>query len=266
MIGAIHKGMARLTPAVMRTLDILELFLEAASPLTAPEVARKTGIPRTTVHELLTTLVAREYLVRDEPGTSYRLGVRFLHLGNAYASRFDLLSAANSVAREFADQSGETVNVAVREGANVFYLAKVQGRDNLRLPSSIGQRVPANVTALGKVLLSELPDDTLDALFPDAERLPALTERSITTLNALKSELRGVRERGVAFEDRESAPDSRCAAAPVRDSAGEIIAAISVSVPVARWDQRPEGHWVQVVQRGAIQLSEQLGYVVRPSA
>ena len=212
------------------------------------------------MHELLGTLVSRDYLQRDDLTGTYRLGVRLLHLGNAYSSRFDLLTAANSVARELAARSGETVSVALREGAQVFYLAKVEGRDTLRLPSSIGQRLPASVTGLGKALLAELPVETLRALYPAGSELPALTPHSIRTLDALERELETVREQGFAFEVEESTLGMRCAAAPVRDSSGDVAAAISVSVPTARWEQEPREHWISLVQHGAAELSEQLGY------
>lgn len=187
--------------------------------------------------------------------------MRALHLGNAYSARFDLLGAANSVARALMERSGETVCVAVREGADVLYLAKVEGRDTPRLPSSIGRRLPAHVTGLGKALLASLPEDELRRIYPDPERLPALTERSIRTLDALERELAQVRERGgIAFEEEESSVGTRCIAAPVRDAFGAVAAAISVSVPVARWGQEPLEHWVGLTREGAADLSQELGY------
>lgn len=254
-----HWHMARLTPAVLRTLDILELFLDDDKALGAPEVVRLTGIPRTTAHELLGTLVARDYLHKDENGL-YRLGVRLLHLGNAYSARFDLLAAANEVAKDVSDRCGETVSVALREGAEVLYLAKVESRDILRLPSSIGQRLPASATALGKVLLADLPTEALHRLYPDPDRLPVMTPNSIATLPALERELATVRERGVAFEIEESTPNIRCVAAPVRDGSGDVVAAISTSVPVARWLQRDDEHWATIVTDAAATLSGLLGY------
>lgn len=253
--------MARLTPAVVRTLDILELFLEDDTALSAPDVVRLTGVPRTTAHELLSTLVARDYLQKDDATNTFRLGVRLLQLGNAYSARFDMLAAANEAARELSTRSGETVSVALREGADVFYLAKVESRDNLRLPSSIGQRLPATVTGLGKVLLAYVSPQTLRTLFPDPQKLPAMTEHSIQTLPELEEELARVRERGVAFEREESTPGIMCAAAPVRDSSGAVIAAISTSVPVARWRQRPEQEWASLALQGAAGLSAKLGFV-----
>ncbi|MFD1506662.1 IclR family transcriptional regulator [Georgenia yuyongxinii] len=252
--------MARLTPAVLRTLDILELFLEDGDAvLTAPQVVRRTGLPRTTVHELLATLVSRDYLQKDDAG-AYRLGVRLLQLGNAYSARFDMLQAANDVAREVSNASGETVSVALLEGAEVFYLAKVEARELVPMASRIGQRLPASSTSLGKAMLAYVPVETVRALYPDPEHLPVLTERSIRTLPALEEELAAVRARGVAFEREESGRDICCAAAPVHDMTGQVVAAISTSVPMARWDSRPVEYWVDLVRQGAAQLSDQLGY------
>ena len=174
--------MPRLTPAVLRTLDILELFLDDAEPLTAPEVARRTELPRSTVHELLATLVSRDYLRRDEATGTYALGVRLLQLGNAYSMRFDLLGAANEVARELSARTGETVSVALREGAEVLYLAKIEIREFTVGVSNIGQRLPANCTGLGKALLAAVPEAKLTGLYADPEHLPVMTEHSLSTL------------------------------------------------------------------------------------
>ncbi len=248
----------------MRTFDILELFIDGPAELTAAEIGTRTGFPRTSIHELLATLVEREYLVRDSRTGGYRLGAKVLHLGNAYSAQFDLLGAANMAARTLAERSGETVSVAVREGSDVLYLAKVEGRDTLRLPSSIGQRLPAHVTGLGKALLAALAPDAVRDLYPEPDSLPALTAHSIRTLDELERHLDATRARGgVAFEVEESAADMRCVAAPVRAADGSVAAAISISVPLARWAQRPDEHWIDLVTEAAAELSGQLGYRAR---
>lgn len=252
---------ARLTPAVVRTLDILELFVAGEPELTAPEIVARTGFPRTSVHELLKTLVAREYLQRDDRTGTYRLGVHALHLGNAYSAQFDLLSAANLVVRSVAERSGETVSVAVRDGTDVLFLAKVEGRHVMRLPSAIGRRLHAHVTGLGKALLAALSEQEVRELYAGVRELPALTPHSIRRLDALDVELAEVRARdGIAFEVEESTPNIRCVAAPVRDVTGQVVAAFSVSLPIARWPQQPVEYWVDLARGGADELSRQLGY------
>lgn len=251
--------MGRLTPAVLRTMDILELFLTDGPPLTAPAIAQTTGFPRTSVHELLATLVARGYLMRDEPTGTYTLGSMALRLGNAYSARFDLLAAANRQAASLAASVGETASVAIREGSDVFYLAKSQIRDVIGIPSVVGQRLPAHCTSLGKVLLADLSDGELDALYPKPDALPALTTHSITTLDALRTELSAVRSAGYATEHEESSYSVCCAAAGVRSPTVGVIAAISVSVPRTQWEQRGEMFWAETVQDAARRFSVQLG-------
>ncbi|WP_037577596.1 IclR family transcriptional regulator [Phaeacidiphilus oryzae] len=258
--------MPRLTPALARGLDILELFLEpgdadaGASGLSAPEVARATGLPRTTVHELLTTLSARGYLRKDEPTGRFHLGLRVFQLGNAYGERLDLVTAGQRIAREIAAECGETVNVGVLDGPDVVYMAKVESRQAVRMVSAVGRRVPACCTALGKALIAYQPDDVVRGLYLGAEGgLPRLTGASLTEPDALLAQLAETRRTGLAFEYGESTPQVSCAAAPVRDHRGSVVASVSVSVPDMRWSQRAAEEWAGFAVEGASRLSRQLG-------
>ncbi len=251
--------MARLTPAVMRALDILELFAQGANRWSTNAVAEATGLPRTSIHEILTTLAYRGYLVRDEAGY-YSLGVETVKLGNAYSSSFDLLAASTDAAREVATATGATSSVAIREGKDVFYLARVDGSEVLSLISAVGRRAPANCTGLGKTLLAELGDAQIKQLYADGD-LPALTGHSITTVEDLLAAMAEIRREGYGTEYEESGLGVACAAAPIRDAAGKAVAAISITMPVARWSQFPEQHWADIVLEAAEGLSHQLGGV-----
>src|SRR6478735_8990950 len=217
--------MGRLVPAVTRALDILELFLQGDGTLSAPEITRKLQLPRTTVHELLTTLAARAYLVPvpDQPGR-YRLGVRTHQLGSRYAEQLDLAAEGRQVAREIAESCGETVHVAILEDLDVIYIAKVDSTHAVRMVSAAGRRLPAHCTSVGKMLLASLPEHELTARLPDDAELIAMTPNSITDPAALREALTVIRERGVAVESRESNPDVSCVAAPVRDRTGRVVA------------------------------------------
>ena len=118
--------MGRQVPAVARALDILELFLTGDGTFSARDVVHRLRLPRTTVHELLTTLAARNYLVAvpEQPGR-YRLGVRTHQLGSRYAEQLDLAAEGRRVAREVAAVCDETVHVALLEDTDVVYVAKV---------------------------------------------------------------------------------------------------------------------------------------------
>src|SRR3954463_1880089 len=177
--------MGRTVPAVNRAIDILELFL-AQQTLSAPEVTQRLGLPRTTVHELLTTLTERRYLVpvSDQP-TRYRLGIRLFQLGGAFAEQLDLATEAREAAREVADACDETVHVAVLDGTEVVYIAKVDSTHPVRMVSAVGRRVAAHCTGVGKVLLSALTPEALDARYPRGASLPVMTPHSIATPAAL---------------------------------------------------------------------------------
>jgi IclR family KDG regulon transcriptional repressor len=252
--------MGRLVPAVTRALDVLELFLESEGPLSAPDVIRRLQLPRTTVHELLTTLAARSYLVPvpGQPGR-YRLGVRTYQLGSRYAEQLDLAAEGQQVAREVARTCDETVHVAVLEHTDVIYIAKVDSTHAVRMVSAAGRRLPAHCTSVGKMLLASLTEQELERRFSGYE-FTAMTPDSITDPEVLRAELARTRERGVAVEHRESNPDVSCVAAPVRDSSGRVVAALSISVPMIRWSDEREEELARLAVEGADALSGSLGH------
>ncbi|MFG3258927.1 IclR family transcriptional regulator [Streptomyces sp. NPDC048172] len=256
--------MGRLVPAVTRALDILELFLEGDGTLSAPDITRRLQLPRTTVHELVTTLTARSYLasVPGQPGR-YRLGVRAHQLGSRYAEQLDLAAEGQQVAREVAETCDETVHVAILEGLDVIYIAKVDSIHAVRMVSAAGRRLPAHCTSVGKMLLASLPPGELEARLAEEAgegTLAALTPDSITDPAVLRAALPAIRARGVAVEHRESNPDVSCVAAPVRDGSGRVAAALSISVPVIRWSEEREAELAELAVKGARDLSVRLGY------
>jgi IclR family KDG regulon transcriptional repressor len=250
----------RLVPAVTRALDILELFLDGDGTLSAPDIVRKLQLPRTTVHELVTTLAARSYIVPvpGQPGR-YRLGVRPYQLGSRYAEQLDP-AEGQQVARSVAETCDETVHVAILEGTDVIYIAKVDSTHAVRMVSAAGRRLPAHCTSVGKMLLASLPEPELAARIPDGAELVAMTPNSITDPVALRETLSGIRARGIAVESRESNPDVSCVAAPVRDRTGQVVAALSISVPMIRWSDERRAELEQLAAKGAAELSERLGH------
>ena len=253
--------MGRLVPAVTRALDILELFLDGDGTLSAPDIVRKLQLPRTTVHELVTPLAARSYIVQvpGQPGR-YRLGVRPYQLGSRYAEQLDLAAEGQQVARAVAETCDETVHVAILEGTDVIYIAKVDSTHAVRMVSAAGRRLPAHCTSVGKMLLASLPEQLLASRIQEGVPLVAMTPNSITDPVALREALDDIRRRGVAIENRESNPDVSCVAAPVRDRSGQVVAALSISVPMIRWSEDRRAELEQLALKGAGELSERLGH------
>jgi len=255
--------MPRRVPAVERALDILELFLRSPQPesLSVPEIARALNLPRSTAHELVATLVARRYL-RPIEGNPHRyaLDVRVFELGNAYAAGLDLAREGQIVARRVAASCDETVHIAVLEGTDVFYIAKVDSTNALRLVSAIGRRLPAHCTAVGKMLLSGLSEEEFAERFAGVRELPGMTRNSLRSVDALRAELARTRARGIAWDNCESNPDVRCVAAPIYDHRGRMVAAMSISFPVVRDTPERFLELSRLVWEGARELSQRLGY------
>ncbi len=255
--------MTRAVPAVSRALDVLELFLDQPT-LTAPEITERLGIPRTTVHELVSTLVDRSYLLAtDGSPIRYRLGMRPFQLGNRFAEQLDLAREAHQVAVEVAGSCDETVHVAILDGAYAVDIAAADSTHPVRTVATVGRRLPAHCTAAGKVLLSGLSAEALDARYPGAAGLAVLTPRSLGTPARLRAALAEVRRRGYALDDGESNDAVRGVAAPVFDHTGAMVAALGIAVPVIRWTGPRGREWTKLAREAAATLSDRLGHRAR---
>jgi IclR family transcriptional regulator, KDG regulon repressor len=253
-------------PALRRGLEILEAVGGSEHPPSAADLAAALDLPRTSVHELLRTLVSSGYL-EELPGAPrhYRLGIKPFELGNVYAAGLDLAREGRRAAQRVAEQCQETVHVAIRDGTDVIYVAKVDSTHPVRMVSATGRRLSAHVTAVGKMLLSTVPDEELDELYPEPALEP-MTPDSITERDELRHVLDQVRRDGVAWDECESNAAVNCVAAPVFDHRGRMIAAMSISVPTVRWSARQAARYEQLVRRGARDLSARLGYAQSETA
>lgn len=253
--------MGRSVPAVSRALDILELFIENEE-LSMPEIVGHLGLPRTSVHELVSTLTERGYLSGVGGDTRrFQLGLRAYQVGHHYQERVELAREGRIVCEAVAAQCDETVHLAVRDHDSVVYVAKVDSTHSVRLVSALGRRLPANCTAVGKTLLASLDDGAVEALYSDNRSLPTLTANSIDSLDALLSALAVIRRDGFGWEWAESNNNVACVAAPVRDATGSVVAAMSISIPTIRLDDERKPLLEKTIQSAAFDLSGRLGYL-----
>jgi DNA-binding IclR family transcriptional regulator len=245
----------RIVTSVDRAIDILAMV--ADEPRKVGALSSDLGIPRNTTYELIHTLVERRLLTID-PGGRVRLGVRLFELGSTYSASIDLLAAARKAAEALRDRSGETVHVAVLDGMDVIYLHKEESPQIVRMASSIGRRLPAYATGVGKVLLANLTDPELERRLQTAKLLPA-TGHTITDKRLLREELASVRAQGFATDDQESSLEVVCAAGPIRDRSGDVVAAMSVSAPISRCDPVRLKVLTTMVVDASREVSSQLG-------
>lgn len=249
--------------AVERAMNILELFLDGTESFSVPDFVSHLNFPRSTTHELVRTLVDLGYLFPDRNNPRrFTLGLKVFELGGAYTSNLDFVREGQSIAKEIAHKCGETVNLGVLQHRSIVYIVKVDSIHPVRLVSAVGRRIPAHVTALGKMLLSALSDREVQILYENAEELESMTFSSIKSMKLLLKELAEVRASGIAFDNSESTPDVQCIAAPVYNHNGQMIAAMSVSVLTTRINPARREELTRMICEGAAELSSRLGYIV----
>ncbi|WP_276274090.1 IclR family transcriptional regulator [Haloarcula litorea] len=194
-------------------------------------VADDLGIAKSTVHNHLQTLEDEGYVTNE--GDAYRVGLRFLELGEYKRNRMAIYEKARPEVASLAQETGEMANAAVEEHGEGVYITRAEGTQAVTVDTYAGKRVKLHCTALGKTILAELPEERVDEIV-DAHGLPARTENTITDRTELKAELAEIRERGYAYDREERLPGLRCVAAPVVPEDGDLVAALSVSGPTTR--------------------------------
>jgi len=197
-----------LAPAVTRAAAILDVLAEIGNVAAGPsELARRLGLPKSSIANICTAL-ADAGLVR-RVGTGFTLGRKLAELGGAYLTSVDLVQEFYEVCTELPAGSEETVQLAVLDGIEMTYLARHDGKQPVRLTSQIGRRLPASVTATGKAALASIDETEVRRRY-EGHALPALTARSLATLDALLDELAVIRERGYSMDDEETVEGVVC--------------------------------------------------------
>ncbi|GAA1091472.1 IclR family transcriptional regulator domain-containing protein [Tsukamurella spumae] len=218
--------------SLARGLSVIRAF-DAANPRrTLSDVARATDLTRATARRFLLTLAELGYVRSD--GTLFWLTPRVLELGYSYLSSLTLPEIAEPHLQDLSEEVNESSSVSILDGTEVVYVARVAIRRIMTVGISIGTRLPAWATSMGRVLLADLPDDELAANLEAAAPQP-FTERTLTDPASLIAEIRSVGSRGYALVDQELENGLRSLAAPVRSADGRVVAALNISTPAFRY-------------------------------
>jgi IclR family transcriptional regulator, acetate operon repressor len=238
--------------SLSRGLSLLELFSPEEIELSVNEMARRTGMPKSTTHRLVGDLLRWGALEKGRGGV--RLGVRLFELGHLVPDHSRLRELAIPFAHSLNEITHLTSNLAVREGNEIIYIEKINSRD-LKVPHSrIGGRLPMHSTGLGKAILAHSSASFVDSVLEGP--LTPLTPKTITDPEALRRELAAVRQSRVAYDFEESQLGLFCVAAPIFARAGRVVGAISVTGATSRSQARS---FSGVVLASAQALSHALG-------
>lgn len=217
--------------SLARGLAVIEAFQGRPDGVTVGDVAGRTGLSRAAVRRLLITLETLGYATHNGP--LYRLSSRVLRLGFSFLSSNSLSAVALPVLEEITAKINESSSLTTLEGDEIVYLARSATRRVMSVGLSIGSRLPAYCTSMGRVLLAAMSPDDLAAYLQRVDLKP-LTPKTLTDKAALSAELERVRERGYALSDEELEIGLRSLAVPVRSRSGKVLAAMNTGVHAAR--------------------------------
>lgn len=225
----------RYSQSLERGLAILGCFTPKRPVLGIADIADELGMSRSTTHRYVITLLALGYL---EQGASrkYRLGLKVTDLGMSALNSTGLREHAHPYLEELRQRTSYTTSLAVLDGAEILYIDRARsfrrGQSKIDLGLGLGSRLPAHCTAMGKLLLANLPEDEQRELL-GSMKLTKHGPNTITSKKALRDELDQVHEESFAVNDQELAPELHSIAAPVRNEAREVVAAVNLAADIS---------------------------------
>ncbi|WP_308258241.1 IclR family transcriptional regulator [Saccharothrix obliqua] len=212
-----------------RAFTLLSVFTADRPTATLSELSRHSGLPLSTTHRLVRELVAWRALDRDETGR-FTIGLRLWELGVLSPGSLDLRDRALPYLEDLFDVTRHNVQLAIRDGLEVVYVERLAAKDAVSVLTRMGSRMPLHATGVGLVLLAHAPHEVQeDAL---AAPLKQYTRHTVVSAGKLREVLAAVRRDGYAVADRQIEPITYSVAAPVRGRRGDVVAAVSVVVPV----------------------------------
>jgi len=235
--------------SLARGLAVVRAFTHRSPNLTIAEVARITGLPRAVARRCLYTLMQLGYVGAD--GRGFFLRPKILALGYAYLSSTPLAVALQPLLERVSEAAHESSSAGVLEDDEVVYVARAATKRIMSVALSVGSRLPAYASAIGRVLLAHLPPAELEAYLDRVELAP-LTDRTVTDREALRAILARAREQGWALVDQELEIGLRSIAVPVRNATGRVVAAVNVSAQAGRVEVREmEARFLPLLQAAA---------------
>ena len=242
--------------SLVRAFEILKCF-EHTEELGVTEISNRVGLHKSTTFNIISTLERYRYLEKNEISGKYRLGLELFRLGSFV--KYDLRKIAMPYFENLVVQFKETVNLVVRDDIHVIYLEKIESPHSIRISTVVGGRLPINATAVGKAILSGLPDSELHEVI-NRLTYKKFTENTICDKSALMEQINNIRLTGYAEDCEELEIGLVCVASPIFNQDGNAFAAISVSGPTLRMNTQLRKEIGQALVSITKEISQKLGY------
>lgn len=245
--------------SVAKAMDILKTFSSSEPRLSLAEIARRRGLPKSTAHNLLNTLLEAGFVEKIDDDY-YALGTAIVALTQAVRVNVELRDRAAPLLRRLADDCRESVYLTVLDKDHCLYIYAVESPRRLLARTAIGDRVPLHCTSVGKAILATMSEQDVEAVVARVG-LPAFTPATITDLDALHADLAKTRARGYSLDRGEHEVGVYCIGAPIFDARGEGIGACSISGTDPAMIQDRHAELSSLVMSTAQEISRRMGYV-----
>lgn len=233
-------------PALDRAHAVLTIVMNDPYRWKLTDLSKRLEISKSTLYSLLLTMERLQWVKRDRNDT-YAIGSAMGRFGSAFFRQYDLIEDFRRLAEPVMRKLQESIQLAVLEGGDVLYLAKVEAPSPVQMVSGPGVRFPAHATGLGKSLLVGWSAERIAALFPQ-ETLPKITVHTVGSRSAFIEEVMKANAAGYSTDIQEGVMGFCCVAAPVRKPSGEAVAAVSCSMPIHHWEAKRETATSEIMQ------------------
>jgi DNA-binding IclR family transcriptional regulator len=244
--------------SVEKAFDVMEVLSQYDS-LNLVELSELLGQPKSSLYRIILTLEKRCYITRDDSTGKYCLGLKPLEITRNVLEKNKLRSLAVPEMNRLVQKYDDTVNLGLLSGESIIYVEILEGTYSLRMSEKIGSKAPFHASAMGKTILSFLPEAEI-VRYVSKENFQIFTPNTIVDINQLKQQLVMVRTQGYAFDDEEIVQGARCIAAPIFNMFGKIVGAISLSGAVHRLSDEAIVGIATDVKRSTDIISRKLGY------
>ncbi len=242
-----------------KAFDILELFLHNKKEMSLAEIAKLSGLNKTTVYRILSEMLAYGYMNQKEKGEKYSLGAKFFDFCGYIKANMGIRDICIPYLMNLVKTTNECSMIAIWDGKNAIITETFHSNHPLRVVPSEGSSISLHSTGPGKIILSSMSEITQDNYY-SAAKLESFTPNTISDVQDLKKHITIIQRDGIAYDYEENHIGVNSVAVAIRDITGEVVGAIGLVGPSARFTRTAIKKSSSVLLEYAYDISKQLGY------
>jgi len=249
----------KIIQSIDRALQVVQLFSLGKPEWGVTEISKALNIYKSNVHNVLTTLAERGFIVKDSRTDKYKLGIKFFELGSVVIKNMNLRKIAHPYMEKMLKEFNETVHLGILVEGEILSIEQEESGQSLSPRIFIGRRAPLHCTGVGKVIMAYFSKDKVAAIV-EGKGLKKYTENTIINKEELEKEFSKIRKQGYAVDNMEHEEGVRCIAGPIRGYTGKVSASLSLSAPAFRINENNIPNIAKKVKEYCDCISEEMGY------